>query len=459
MDKKFEDLGVEFKNINFGDFEEKSPKEIVAEQKVKAANSRAQEKADRYQAQLREEQEKAEKAAEVIKRIMSQPAPDPDAVQSYKTDVYFSKYAEEPQEVYEELPEEEYYEEDYPEYEEEPVAPRRQRRKRKHSLFDNARDGYASTFQKVIAIILAVLILIFGSLFVVFSHYVGMLSEFDNGDSTALVANKDQSEADKKTFNILLVGVDSRKNTYTGRSDTMIILSINKSSKKVVMTSLLRDSYVAIPGHGYNKLNAAFAKGGTKLLTQTIYDNYHIAIDRTAVINFMFVVDLIDAVGGVEINVKQPELQYLNMYTYDQNWEVFGMKNNLNKDRISSPGTYNLNGNQALGYARIRYVGSDFGRTERQRIVLGKVMEKAEDMSVSELSDLANEFLPRVRTDLSQTDIASLLTTLLRAKNYEIKSMALPVEGTYASGTVGNMSVLKVNFEANTRAWEEAISG
>lgn len=455
MDKKFEDLGVEFKNINFGDFEEKSPKEIVAEQKVKAANSRAQEKADRYQAQLREEQEKAEKAAEVIKRIMSQPAPDPETVQSYKTDVYFSKYSDEPKTA----PEEEYYEEEYPEYEEEPVTPRRQRCKRKHSLFDNARDGYASRLQKVIAVILAVLILIFGSLFVVFSHYVGMLSEFDNGDSTALVANKDQSEADKKTFNILLVGVDSRKDTYTGRSDTMIILSINKSNKKVVMTSLLRDSYVAIPGHGYNKLNAAYAKGGTKLLTQTIYDNYHIAIDRTAVINFRFVVDLIDAVGGVEINVKQSELQYLNMYTYDQNWEVFGMKNNLNKDRISSPGTYNLNGNQALGYARIRYVGSDFGRTERQRIVLGKVMEKAEDMSVAELSDLANEFLPRVRTDLSQTDIASLLTTLLRAKNYEIKSMALPVEGTYASGTVGDMSVLKVNFGANTKAWEEAISG
>ena len=129
-------------------------------------------------------------------------------------------------------------------------------------------------------------------------------------------------------YNVLIVGVDSRKNDYAGRSDAMVVLTVNPLSQKVVMTSLLRDSYVDIPGHGQERLNEAYNFGGTSLLKKTIRQNYGIKIDAFMVVNFGDLIEFINDIGGVEMTVTKKEVPVINKYTSDQNKEIYGRKDN-----------------------------------------------------------------------------------------------------------------------------------
>ncbi|MBR1704350.1 MAG: LCP family protein [Clostridia bacterium] len=336
------------------------------------------------------------------------------------------------------------------------------RRGEKELLRQQKRAGKKrmALWKKIVLILLALIILVVAVAGIFFGRYYGLLGNLDLGENPIQKVDlSGQSETNEKTMNILLVGLDSRKDNYTGLSDSMILCTINKQSKKFIMTSFLRDSYVSIPGHGKDKLNAAYALGGSTLLTNTIYENYGIAVDRVAVFNFLFVIDLIDYLGGVTVDVTQDELPYLNMYIHDQNEELYNLAN-PNKGQINSgPGTYTLTGNQALGYARIRYVGTDVARTERQRIVLSECIEKAKNLSAAQLNEMAKTFLPRVKTDLTSGDCASLIVTLLRANSYEMGSMSIPVEGTWKDGKVGDQDIIKItDFKANTEAWEKLVS-
>lgn len=322
------------------------------------------------------------------------------------------------------------------------------------------KKGRLRLWQRILLILLAIILLVLGAAAGFFGRYYGLLGNLDLGDNPiAKIVAEDQSEANEKSMNILLVGLDSRKDNYTGRSDSMILCTINKKSKKFVMTSFLRDSYVTIPGHGKDKLNAAYALGGSNLLANTIYENYGIVVDRTAVFNFLFVIDIIDYLGGVTVDVTADELPYLNMYIHDQNEELYNLAN-PNKGQINSgPGTYTLDGNQALGYARIRYVGTDVARSERQRLVLSQCIDKCKKLSTGQLNEMMTLFLPRIKTDLSSGDCLSLITTLLRAGSYESGSMAIPIEGTWKDATVDDQEVIKItNFDANTEAWEKLVS-
>lgn len=322
------------------------------------------------------------------------------------------------------------------------------------------KKGRLKVWQRVLLILLALILLVVGAFAGFFGRYYGLLGNLELGDNPiAKIVATEQSEANEKSMNILLVGLDSRKDNYTGRSDSMILCTINKKSKKFVMTSFLRDSYVTIPGHGKDKLNSAYALGGSNLLANTIYENYGIVVDRTAVFNFLFVIDLIDYLGGVTVDVTADELPYLNMYIHDQNEELYSLPN-PNKGQINSgPGTYNLDGNQALGYARIRYVGTDVARSERQRLVLSQCIDKCKNLSTGQLNDMMTLFLPRIKTDLSSGDCLSLITTLLRAGSYESGSMAIPIEGTWKDAKVGDQEVIKItDFDANTEAWEKLVS-
>ena len=322
------------------------------------------------------------------------------------------------------------------------------------------KKGRLRLWQRILLILLALILLVIGATAGFFGRYYGLLGNLDLGDNPiAKIVAENQSEANEKSMNILLVGLDSRKDNYTGRSDSMILCTINKKSKKFVMTSFLRDSYVTIPGHGKDKLNAAYALGGSNLLANTIYENYGIVVDRTAVFNFLFVIDIIDHLGGVTVDVTADELPYLNMYIHDQNEELYNLAN-PNKGQIhSGPGTYTLDGNQALGYARIRYVGTDVARSERQRLVLSQCIDKCKKLSTGQLNEMMTLFLPRIKTDLTSGDCLSLITTLLRAGSYESGSMAIPTDGTWKDAKVGDQEVIKItDFDANTEAWEKLVS-
>ncbi|MCH4266333.1 MAG: LCP family protein [Solobacterium sp.] len=275
-----------------------------------------------------------------------------------------------------------------------------------------------------------------------------------------LNSKKDDSDLSSNLMNIMIVGVDSRDDDFTGRSDAMVICSINEDDGRILMTSLLRDTYVSIPDHGSNRLNAAFAYGGADLLTETIKENYGITVDRTIVVNFIFVKEFVDAIGGIDMDLTSDEITVMNKYISDMNLETFDEP--LENDQLTdtTAGTYHLNGKQALAYSRDRYsTGSDFDRTSRQRQVIEKCLDIVKTMSLTDLNSLMEEFLPKIATDLSEGDCAKLLLMLMNVSNYTIDSMSLPVEGTYQSLTVNGMSVIGVDFDANYQYWKDALNG
>ena len=173
--------------------------------------------------------------------------------------------------------------------------------------------------------------------------------------------------------NVLLIGTDGRTASDRGRSDTMILLSINSKTDEIFLTSLMRDSYVDISGYGWNKLNAAYSFGGPELLIDTIQRNFDVKVTDYIAVNFNAFAAVVDAVDGVEINVSDSEAEAINQILHDEVNELMG--DAIDSDYLSSGGKYKLNGKQALSYARIRYVGNaDFERTERQREVLSKLL-------------------------------------------------------------------------------------
>ena len=263
-------------------------------------------------------------------------------------------------------------------------------------------------------------------------------------------------EVSEENFNIMVVGIDSRDNDYTGLTDAMILFSINPETKKAVMTSFLRDMYVKIPGHGENRLNAAYSFGGTSLLSQTISQNFGIEVEDFAIVNFWLVMDVVDAFGGVEVNIESEEIEYLNGYLDEHN-KLLEKPEGTDYLTAEDTGVRLLNGSQALGYARIRHVGTDFGRTSRQREIISALSEKMKNMNILESNSLLEQFLPRVRTNLSQKDLTTLLFMALGIKDYTIESMAIPVDNTWEYAKIRGMSVIEVDFEANAKAWRDKI--
>ena len=258
-------------------------------------------------------------------------------------------------------------------------------------------------------------------------------------------------------YNVLIVGVDSRKNDYAGRSDAMVVLTVNPLSQKVVMTSLLRDSYVDIPGHGQERLNEAYNFGGTSLLKKTIRQNYGIKIDAFMVVNFGDLIEFINDIGGVEMTVTKKEVPVINKYTSDQNKEIYGRKDNPDALPVKG-GTYRFNGMQALAYARVRYVGLDFGRTERQRKVLSAAVKQLLSLPVDKQVQVIAKYMLRVKTDLTVPELLYLILVFATMDQYETSSIALPVEGTYKYKRVNGKEVIAVDLPANRAAWTAAVS-
>ncbi len=260
----------------------------------------------------------------------------------------------------------------------------------------------------------------------------------------------------KGVKNILLCGVDSREDDFTGRTDTMILISINNDTKKVVMTSMLRDIYVEIPGYGGNRLNAANVFGGTDLLKETIDANFGIKVDNTVTVNFFTVRDVVDHVGGIELYLTADEIAIMNGYLVSQN-ENFGYPagTDLMEEKT---GTYTVNGNQALAYARIRYIGTDFARTERQRTIIKAVISKVKGSGITGVAGFTAAFKDRIESDLSLMDILSFLYTVSDLSDFEVETFTIPMEGSWESVSIDGMSVLDIDFKANAEAWSKLVT-
>lgn len=241
-----------------------------------------------------------------------------------------------------------------------------------------------------------------------------------------------------------------------GRLDSMILFSINEDAEKFHMISIMRDSYVSIPGKGNNRINAAFAFGGGNLLLDTIETNFGADVDKYVSFDFYSFVDVVDSIGGIEVEITDAEIPVLNSYVKELN-----KLNGRTEDTycVKESGLQHLNGTQALGYARIRYVGDgDFERTNRQRIVIAKVLEKAKTLNVLEINDLLNTFLPQIKTNLSQEEILSLLLKALEYLQYDLESHRLPVDDSWKYMRVNGMSVLGIDLMKNQKALKEFIT-
>ncbi len=258
--------------------------------------------------------------------------------------------------------------------------------------------------------------------------------------------------------NILLIGNDSRENGEDGRSDAMILLSISNKTKKIYMTSLLRDMYVDIPGHKGNRLNAAYSYGGAELLMETIEQNFDIHISRYVLVNFEAFANLVDAVGGVDLELTSKEVEYVNGYLVEYNI-LLGRPEGTDYFEDLSGGMVHLNGPQALAYCRNRYIGTDFGRTERQRKVLTEVIHKLPKGMLTNPKELIDGLMPNLTTNLTQAECYRLSLMAPKILTYDIVQNSIPIEGTYKDATIRQMAVLEVDFEANKKFLQENLYG
>lgn len=267
-----------------------------------------------------------------------------------------------------------------------------------------------------------------------------------------------QPMGEKGVIHILLIGSDARDGSADGRSDAMILLSISRHTKKIGMTSLLRDMYVDIPGHKGNRLNAAYSYGGAELLLETVEENLDITVNRYVVVNFEAFANLVDAVDGVELELTQEEIELVNGYLNEYNL-LTGQEFGTNYMDPSKEGLVHLNGPQALAYTRNRYIGTDFGRTERQRKVLSAVFDRLPKAVLTNHKELIDGLLPNLTTNLTQRECFYLSLMLPFIISYDVEQGSIPAEGTYKDATIRQMSVLEVDFEANKKYLQQLISG
>ena len=229
----------------------------------------------------------------------------------------------------------------------------------------------------------------------------------------------------KEVYNVLLIGSDRRNDSWNGNSDVMIVMSVNAGSKKLSLTSFMRDLYADIPGYGIHKLNYAYAAGGAKTLMETLEDNYELPIDNYAVADFETMAKVVDLVGGVEIEVSDAECKVLNDYLTSMN---------AVDDYLPGGGSYVLNGNQAVAYMRIRYVGNnDYERTKRQRDVLGVIFASMQKLDAEQLTKLVDEILPNVENDITPVDMIRLMALLPDIGDYELSESRIPYDGLFTS--------------------------
>ena len=258
--------------------------------------------------------------------------------------------------------------------------------------------------------------------------------------------------------NVLLIGTDSRDlSQERGRSDSMILASINKKTRELTLTSFLRDSYVYIDDeYGYGKLNAAYSYGGAGLLMDTIESNYGVRIDDYVLISFAACANVIDAVGGVKLDLSDEEADAVNEILISEVNELMG--DDRNDDLLDCGGEQKLDGKQALSYSRIRYVGNaDFERASRQRTVMTQVLKKAAVNPVA-MARIFVTALPELSTNLS---VGKSYGYTLRAPflliGYQLKTQQIPADDTFYGDVIDGESVLRVDCDANRQVLKDTV--
>ena len=335
---------------------------------------------------------------------------------------------------------------------------------------EKRRKSKPRVFLRILVILLAICLLVGAILFyslysklnvIKFDGIIGELLDFSGEgvqDSGGTPVNADSIDpswdySDKDVKNILLIGVD---NDYLpgmddlGNADGLVIVSINRRTKQIVMTSLMRDILVSVGNQYKTKITLAYHYGGTEVLIDTIESNFGIPINNYVLMNYFNVIDIVDAMGGITLDVTADELYWMADKIHNLN-ELKGRDYDEGVLPPEQAGSVHMDGIQTAAYLRIRYAGNnDFERTERLRRVLMQLKEKALDMKLNELFELADTVLPCIETNFGQQDLLSLAVTSPRILRYSTVSNRIPVDGSYYFDDFGG-SVVVIDYKINNR--------
>lgn len=278
---------------------------------------------------------------------------------------------------------------------------------------------------------------------------------------------------DDSIINILLIGCDALNANERGRSDSMMIATIDMKHKSLKLTSLLRDTYVELPGtdskgraYGWRKLNSAYTFGDAAFLIETISHNYNIQLDKYVVVNFTLFREIVDIIGGVEVELSEAEAAYLRGRREDEAGP--------NRKNVKA-GLNTLDGWCALEFARCRYVGgftytdadgnkvtvsNDYARTARQRYVLQQIFNKMKNKDLDTLLAIAEECMEYTRTNITLGELTTYLQNVLSIGATDIKQLQIPVAGTFETDRITTASVLwmsEENWRKNVQTLHEFI--
>ncbi len=253
--------------------------------------------------------------------------------------------------------------------------------------------------------------------------------------------------------NIAIYGIDNGGDDLGpgNRSDCIIIASINNDTKEINLVSVYRDTYVDIDGYGLDKITHAYSYGGPELALKTLNKNLDLNIKEFVTVNFDVVANAVDALGGVEINVEENEVKYINGYV-----RAMANGDETKAIQIAEPGTQKLNGIQAVAYSRIRYTeGGDYKRTERMRTVIEAMFEKLKTKSIGDINELADQILPEVYTNINPSEVISLAPTILTYKISDSIGWPYEVKGITTDRWYG----VPVTLEENVKQLHKEIFG
>lgn len=281
-------------------------------------------------------------------------------------------------------------------------------------------------------------------------------AEGEEDNSSFLVLPEDFNMADEDVFNVLLVGTDAYTDDHRGRSDSVILVSVNAETKRIRMVSFLRDLYVKIPGKGSNRLNASYIWGGEKLLRRTLEENFGVTADAYVEVNFERLTKVIDAIGGVTVEVSEAEQRQVNSILRFYNEKTGAPES---EELLREHGVVCLTGKQALCFSRIRKIDGDFQRSERQRKVVEAAFHQVMTMDWASITALVLDNLDMVQTDLTMEDVVQLVPLAIRCRNASFETLTIPVTGAYSNTTVDGMAVIRPNLKKNRQALHDFLNG
>lgn len=254
----------------------------------------------------------------------------------------------------------------------------------------------------------------------------------------------------KEIINILLIGSDARNENEVARSDSLIIATIDKNKEKIKFTSLMRDSYVSIKGHGEDKINSAFAYGGVPLLFDTINRNFGLKLDKYISINFWGFEKVIDRLGGIYIEIKPYEVNEINKF--------IGENDQIKSPKLKKSGYQKLDGQQALAYSRIRKVGNGtYERDQRQRLVMNEICKKVTQLTPTQCTILMNSILPYIKTNIEPATLLNYALDILTFNNIQTEGLQIPLTELCSGQMYYGKWVFLLDKTQNAMALQEFI--